>query len=280
MSGAALADAAPGRPGPARSIRRVLASVGTQTIAAARWVAFVAGLGAAVAGHAVRPRSWRRPVRAALMLAIHEAGVRAIPAVLVAAVLVGIGMVFQALYWLGSVGQETLIGPLLTTILVREVAPVVVGLLVLGRTGTATLIVLGGHVREGRVAALDAQGVEPLLLLVMPRVIASAIAGLTLTIIFVAAALLAGWGVAALLNPVAISLPDFLGNVMRSMGASNFVLLPLKGILIGLVVSLVACGLVFGSPGLAASPTRLLPQGFALMVLAALLASGIVSMVL
>ncbi len=275
-----MTDLALARPAPIAKLRRILAAVGTPTVTTARWLAYVAALGAAVAGHAVRPRSWRRPVRGALMRALYETGVQALPAVLIAAVLVGIGMVFQAVYWLGSFGQETLIGPLLTTILVREVAPVVVGLLVLGRSGAATLIVLGGHVREGRVAALDAMGVEPLLLLVMPRVIASAIAGVTLTIIFVAGALLAGWAVAMMLSPVDISLPDFLGNVMRSMGASNFVLLPLKGVLIGLVVSLVACALVFGAPGLAANPTRLMPQGFALMVVATLVASGIVSMVL
>ncbi|MCU0984879.1 MAG: ABC transporter permease [Acetobacteraceae bacterium] len=274
MSGSAAA------PGARPAILRLLAAVGEPTVAAARWTAFVAGLGAAVAAAAVRVRNWRRPVRLAFMLMLYEGGVRALPAVMVAAVLVGIGMVFQALFWLGSVGQETLVGPLLTTVLVREVAPVVVGLLLVGRSGTTTLVVLGAHLREGRFAAVDAQGIDPLLLFVMPRVAASAVAGLCLSIIFVGAALLAGWLVSWLLSPVGVGLLDLLSNVLRAMGPSNFILLPLKGVLIGLVVSLVACAVVFGAPGLAAQPHRLLPHGFAVMVVATLVVSGLVSMVL
>jgi phospholipid/cholesterol/gamma-HCH transport system permease protein len=261
-------------------VRDVLAAVGEPTVSAVRWLAFVAGLGAAVAAHAVRRGAWRRPVRDAFRLALYEAGVRALPAVLIAAVLVGIGMVFQALYWLGTFGQESLVGTLLTTVLVREVAPVVVGLLVLGRSGTATLIALGTLSRGGQIAALDAQGIDPLSLLVMPRVLASAVAGVTLTILFVATALIAGWGAALAISPAELGLLDFLENVLRAMGASNFILLPLKGLMIGLVVSLVACAIVFGAPGIAVRPTRLVPQGFALMVLAALAVSGIISMVL
>jgi phospholipid/cholesterol/gamma-HCH transport system permease protein len=257
-----------------------LASIGAPVVAAARWLAYVAALGAAVTVHALRRGAWRRPVRDAFRLALYDAGVRALPSVLIAAVLVGIGMVFQALYWLGTFGQETLVGTLLTTVLVREVAPVVVGLLVLGRSGTATLISLGTLSRGGQIAALDAQGMDPLTLLVMPRVLASAVAGVTLTILFVAAALLAGWGAALAISPAELSLFDFLENVLRAMGPSNFILLPLKGLMIGLVVSLVACAIVFGAPRLADQPTQLVPQGFALMVLAALAVSGIISMVL
>jgi high-affinity Fe2+/Pb2+ permease len=64
------------------------------------------------------------------------------------------------------------------------------------------------------------------------------------------------------------------------MGPTNFILLPLKGVLIGLVISVVACGIVFGAPALALQPQRLVAQGFALMVLATLVVSGLVSMVL
>lgn len=262
------------------ALLRVFAAVGEPTIASARWVAFTAGLGAAVVVAAASTHSWRRPVRMAFMTMLYESGVRALPAVIIAAVLVGIGMVFQALFWLGSVGQESLVGPLLTTVLVREVAPIVVGLLLVGRSGTVTLVVLGAHQREGRIAAMDAQGIDPLLLLVMPRVAAVAVAGLSLSILFVAVALLAGWSVSWTLSPGGVALLDLLGDVLRAMGPSNFVLLPLKGVLIGIVVSVVACATVFGAPSLAEQPQRLVPQGFALMVLATLVVSGMVSVVL
>lgn len=273
MSDGALAA---GRP----ALLRLFAAVGEPVVAAMRWLAFIAGLGAAVVSAGLRLQSWRRPVRIAFMLALYEGGVRALWATTVAAALVGIGMVFQALFWLGSVGQDSLVGPLLTTVLVREVAPVVVGLLLVGRSGTATLVVLGAHQREGRIAALDSQGVDPLLLLVLPRVAALAVAGLCLSIIFVAAAIVAGWAVSVPLSSVGVNLFDLLSDVLRAMGPTNFVLLPLKGVLIGFVVSLVACAVVFGAPALCEQPVRLVPQGFALTVVATLAVSGVVSMVL
>jgi phospholipid/cholesterol/gamma-HCH transport system permease protein len=272
------ADAVPAQARP--RIRRALAKVGAPVVSSARWLAFVAGLGAAVASAAARPRSWRRPVRASFRRCLFEAGVLALPSVTVAAALIGIGMVFQALFWLGSVGQEALVGTVLTTVLVREVAPAVVGLLVLGRFGIAMLIVLGGHARSGRIAALDAQGIDPLLYLVLPRVAAATLACLCLTILFTAAALVSGWAVALALSPAEVGLLEFLGNVLRAMGPSNFVLLPLKAVLIGLVVSLVAAAIVVGAPALAAEPARLAPLGFAMMLLATLVVSGLVSVVL
>lgn len=266
---------------PARArLLALFAAVGEPVVIAARWLAFTAGFGAAVVAAAARPRSWRRPVRRAFVRATYDAGVTALPAMVVAALLIGIGMVFQALYWLGSVGQDALVGTVLTTVLVREVSPVVVGLLVLGRFGIATLVTLGGHAREGRIEALDAQGIDPFLYLALPRVLASALACLSLTILFVAFALVAGWALAVLLSPGDLGLFEFLGNVLRAMGASNFVLLPLKGVLIGFVVATVAAALVFGAPALSADPARLAPRGFALMVLATLIVSGVVSMVL
>lgn len=269
------------QPRPAGStLRGVLAAVGAPTVAAARWVAFVSGLGAAVLAAALRPRSWRRPVRTAFHRALHEAAVLPLGAVMVAAVLIGVGMVFQALYWLGSVGQESLAGTVLTTVLGREVAPVVVGPLVIGRFGVRTLIVLGEHARGGRIAALDAQGIDPVLYLALPRVLASALATLCLTILFTTAALAAGWAFALLLSPTAFGLFEFLADVLRAMGASNFVLLPLRALSIGLVVALVAVAIVLGAPALAAEPARLAPAGFGMMVLATLAVSGIISMVL
>ena len=52
-------------------------------------------------------------------------------------------MVSQALYWLGEAGQQELIGPVLVTVLVREITPLLVGIIVLGRSGVVILSEIG-----------------------------------------------------------------------------------------------------------------------------------------
>ena len=64
----------------------------------------------------------------------HEAGLSALPAVVVVGLLVGLGPVLQTLYWLGLFGQSGVVGQLLALVLVRELAPLIVGLLVVGRS--------------------------------------------------------------------------------------------------------------------------------------------------
>lgn len=271
-----LADA---RPEP-RPVRRLLGAVGDGVIVMLRWPCFVAAIGFAVCGAAVTPSSWRRPVRQEFQRMMRIAGTRAVPATIGASVLVGVAMVFQALYWLGAAGQDQLVGSVLTGVLVRELAPVVVGLMLAGRAGTLTLIELGTVRGSHRYAALEAAGIDPLQFLVMPRVLASALACVSLTILFVAGALISGWLASFLAASPNVGLLSFLDDVVRAMGASDFLLLPVKGILIGAVVALICCAAALGAPDLARTPTRLIPRGFAYAILGAFVASGTVSLIL
>ena len=85
------------------------------------------------------------------------------------AALVGVGMVYQAIYWLRVAGQEGSLGNLLVAILLRELAPILVGIILLGRSGAAMLTELGHLQAERQIHALQAQGIDPFQILVMPR---------------------------------------------------------------------------------------------------------------
>ncbi|MFQ3622990.1 MAG: ABC transporter permease [Acetobacteraceae bacterium] len=274
MTSVALRDAGAG------PLRRALGATGAWAIALLRWPCFVAGLGLAVLGAAADPTSWRRPVRAEFRRTLTLAAGGAVPVTVAAALLVGAAMVFQALYWLGAAGQETLIGTVLTGVLVREIGPTVVGLLVAGRTGTATLIEVGGIRGSSHYRALEAQGIDPLLLLVMPRVLALAIATPALTILFVAIALVSGWGISFIGTGRSADLLSFLDDLLRAMGPGDFALLPIKAVLIGAVIGLVCCAAPLGAPHLGAMPARLVPRGFAFTLLALFFVSGLVSVIL
>src|SRR5262245_29996395 len=157
-------------------IRRFLASIGRETRGRTQFMLFLASLMWGVVRSAPRPGSWRRTVRFEFRRALRQAIAGALSTVLITAALIGFLMVYQALYWLGAAGQEGLIGSILVTILVREVAPVLIGLILLGRSGTVVLSEIGRLGIGGQVHALAAQGLDTFPILTLPPARAFAIA--------------------------------------------------------------------------------------------------------
>jgi phospholipid/cholesterol/gamma-HCH transport system permease protein len=119
---------------------------------------------------------------------------------------------------------------------------------------------------------MTAQGLDPFLLLVLPRACALAAGCFTLGVLFVIAALLYGFIVGSLAGAVHISIGSFLERVLLAMHAGDFAIFPAKLIIIGLLVALTAC-----LTGLTATvqdeTARLLPRGFVRGVVAILLVS-------
>ena len=187
-------------------------------------------------------------------------------------------MVYQALYWLGAAGQEGLIGSILVTILVREVAPVLIGLILLGRSGTVGTVGDRQARHRRQVHALEAQGLDTFQLLILPRACAFAIASFSLGILFLLAALVTGFIAGSLLDAV-----QYVDLVVLRQGPSrlhvrDFVIVPAKLIVMGLLVALTTC-----VTALTASPSddiaSLLPRGFMRGVLLILMASLALSLV-
>ena len=258
-------------------IRRGLAVIGRGVRRFTGFALTLAALAFGIVQEAVRPASWRRTVRAQFRRALRQAIAGGLFTTLVTAALIGLAMVYQALYWLGAAGQEGLIGSVLVTILVRELTPVLVGLILLGRSGMVALSEIGRLRLGGQVRAFEAMGLDSFQLLLLPRACAFAAASFTLGTAFVVAALVTGYVAGSLLHAVQMSLWSFLDRILLALSAGDFVVVPAKLIVIGLLVALTSC-----LTGLAAGPrddmARLLPRGFTRGVLAILLASLILSL--
>ena len=255
---------------------RLLGHFGRAVHLRSSFVLLLASLGVGVVRDAIRPGSWRRTIRGEFRRALQQA-VGAFSTTLITAGLIGLVMVSQALYWLGQAGQEGLIGPVVVTVLVREIAPLLVGLTVLGRSGVVIVSEIGDLQLGGQVHAMAAQGLDPFLLLVLPRACALAVACFTLGVLFVIAALLSGFIVGSLAGAVHIPIESFLDRVLLAMHAGDFAIFPAKMIVIGLLVALTAC--LTGLTALAQDETaRLLPRGFVRGVVAILLVSIVFSL--
>jgi phospholipid/cholesterol/gamma-HCH transport system permease protein len=244
-----------------------------------RWIVTTAAVGTAVLRQMVRPVTWRRPVRMEFMRFMVISGLQSIPAVAITAVLAGLGLLSQALYWLEQVGQNDEITLIILTILVREVAPLTVGLLAIGRSGLIILSELSRMREEGRLRALDAQGLDPLLLLVLPRVLALSLSTFCLTILFVTVAPLSGMLAALALGITRQPVDQILVSILSTIGSEGYAILPLKSLGIGFVVGLATCVTALEhSASRDEAAITLLPAGFFRALLLTLMVNVLLSM--
>jgi phospholipid/cholesterol/gamma-HCH transport system permease protein len=274
------AAAAPAVPTPARgrparrSVVRALAGPLPWLAGPLPWLATAAGMAAAVVRQGLRPTSWRRPARAEFLRFMDLAGVQNLPAVGVAGVLVGISLVAQGMYWLNQLGEEGFVFTVIAVVLIREIAPLVVGLLALGRGGLLILDELSELRRDGQYRMLDVQGIDPFLTLVMPRVLALALSVFCLTMILIVVAFASGYLTGSLLGATRQTPVGFVGQSFATIGDAGYAVLPLKSLGIGFAIGIVCCLTALEQRR---EPGALMPLGFMRAVLAVFLVSGLVS---
>ncbi|MGK7870291.1 ABC transporter permease [Falsiroseomonas sp. E2-1-a20] len=235
-----------------------------------------AALAFGVVSEGVRPGTWRRTLRAEFRRTLRQAIAGGLGTVLIAAGLVGWGIVHQTLTWLSYAGQEGLTGNLLTAVLVREVTPVLVGLILLGRSGTVTVVEFGATKASGQLDVLEAQGLDPFALLVLPRVVALSLACFTLGVIFLGVALATGYMVSWLGGLSQVTPRELLVNLFGATDTAEFALFAVKLVLVGAVVALV-CAITGMSSTRAETPSHLLPRGFVRGFLGILATSALLS---
>jgi phospholipid/cholesterol/gamma-HCH transport system permease protein len=161
----------------------------------------------------------------------------------------------QLQIWVTRIGQSHLIGPLLVIVVVREIAPIVVNLLLIGRTGSAMTAQLGGMTLAGEVRVLEAQGIDPFIYLVIPRVLGMAAAGFGLTILCVLFCLSSGYFVGQFTDARTGSVLEFTGNIMAGLTVADALNLIAKSVFIPMLIAMTLC-----IEGLGVTSARNLPS--------------------
>jgi phospholipid/cholesterol/gamma-HCH transport system permease protein len=241
-------------------------------------VGFV-NLWVAVMVQGARPINWRRTVRTAFAHCCFLIGVRALPLTLLLGGLIGLGLVFQLLYWLNLFGENEQAGKFLVLLLVRELAPMLVGLIVLGRSGAAMLVELGTLKVGGQVRMLDAMGVDPFLILLLPRVLATSLVCFCLNIAFVVAALVVGFIADNALGASTITIIEFIDDVLEAMGPPEFAIMLFKPLSIGFSIAMISCATGLMVSGSDKDITASMPGAFVRAVILIFLFSGLFSLV-
>ena len=227
-----------------------VSALGSGTLGYLGRASYTAGVTLAVLRLAVKPSTWRRTVRDALARQVLSSAVEASPFTVMVAFLVGISVVVQAQLWLGRVGQTQLLGPVLVAVVLRELGPLLANIIVIGRSGNAIAAELGHMRLSGEVRVLDAQGLDPLLYLVVPRALATMTAALCLTVLFIFVCLPSGYWFGWLLGARTGGILEFLQSVARAIGPWDVVNVIAKSLLPGLLA-----GVICSTEGLGAGDT-------------------------
>ena len=205
--------------------------------------AFIGEAAATVVNAARRPRDLRA---ADVLRHLDEVGTRAFGLTVLLGVLIGVILAFQSSIPMRQFGAEIFIPRLVGISLLRELGPLLAGVVLAGRTGSAYAAELGTMTVNEEVSALRIMGIDPMVLLVLPRLVAATVAMPVLALLMDLAGLVGmagvmlslGFPVRLVLNQLQIGIG--LGDLLGGLG---------KAAIFGLVIAGIGCraGLSAGS---------------------------------
>lgn len=120
-------------------------------------------------------------------------GIGSLTVVLLAGFFTGMVLALNSGYTLDQFGARSMIGRLVSASMVKELGPVLTGLMVAGRVGSGIAAELGSMLVTDQIAALRALGTDPIRKLVVPRVLAGILMMPVLSVLATAIGMMGGW---------------------------------------------------------------------------------------
>ena len=184
----------------------------------------------------LRPQSirWR-----ALLRIIELDGVRALPITGLLTFLVGIVIAYQGAEQLRKFGTNIFIVDLVGISLVREISPLIVAILIAGRSGSAYAAEIGTMKVTEELDAVRTLGISPTSLLVLPRSLALVIALPLLTVYADVLGVFGGMLVAA--SQLNVSFTEFLARFEEAVAVRHFLIGLAKAPFFAMIIAMVGC---------------------------------------
>jgi len=132
-------------------------------------VSFLGQVMATMGGILIRPRRLRLT---SLVHHCQEVGLNAVPIVALMAFLIGVVLAFQGSAQLRQFGAEVFVVDLIAISILRELGILLTAIIVAGRSGSAFTAAIGSMKMREEIDAMRTLGLDPVTILVVPRVLA------------------------------------------------------------------------------------------------------------
>jgi phospholipid/cholesterol/gamma-HCH transport system permease protein len=140
---------------------------------------------------------------------------------------------------LDQFGARDFVGRLISASMVKELGPVLTGLMLAGRVGSGIAAELGSMMVTDQINALRALGTDPVRKLVVPRMLAGFVMTPVLTIIANGVGILGGWIIAVFQLRVASSL--YWTSILEGLYIQDAWMGLIKPFILGFVIVTIGC---------------------------------------
>jgi len=183
-----------------------------------------------------RPRSLRFT---SLVYQLYKVGWQAIPIVALITFLIGAIIAQQGFFHFRKFGAESYVVDMVGILVLRELGVLIVAIMVAGRSGSAYTAELGSMKMREEIDALSTMGLDPIEVLILPRVVALICALPILSFIGSIAALYGGGLVAQFYGDMAPAI--FIARLHEAISVTHFKVGIIKAPFMALVIGIVAC---------------------------------------
>ncbi|OYV34134.1 MAG: ABC transporter permease [Rhodospirillales bacterium 20-64-7] len=175
-----------------------------------------------------------------------NAGLKALPLVVMLGFLIGMILAFQSAIPMQQFGADLYVADLVALSLFRELGPLLVSVILAGRTGSAFAAELGTMQVNEEIAALTTMGIDPETMLVLPRVAAAVLVMPALVVAMDVSGLI---GMGVVLMAFGFPASAIIGQITFAAGPSDFLLGLCKAMVFAAAVAMIGCrsGLTAGN---------------------------------
>jgi phospholipid/cholesterol/gamma-HCH transport system permease protein len=168
-----------------------------------------------------------------------QIGFGSLTVVLLAGLFTGMVLALNSGMTLDQFGARSMVGRLVSASMVKELGPVLSGLMVSGRVGSGIAAELGSMLVTDQIAALRALGTDPIRKLVVPRVLAGVLMMPLLSLLATGIGMIGGWIVTVLQFHVASTV--YWTSVVQGLYMQDIWMTIIKPIFIGFTIVTIGC---------------------------------------
>jgi phospholipid/cholesterol/gamma-HCH transport system permease protein len=199
---------------------------------------------------------------------MYEVGTRSIPVVMITGAFVGMVLAVQSVLQFKAIGRAPLMGAIINLSVLRELGPVLAGVMLAGRVGGGLTAELGTMRVTEQIDALRAMGADPIRVLVVPRFLACVLLIPVLVLYADFMGILGGYAVSVYVYGV--NADEFWRKAAEAVTVFDVFQGPIKSVFFGSVLALIACYKGFRCAPGAAGVGRACTEGFVLSCMAVL----------